>query len=56
MAKNGARSDGQVDSAYGPRQMPNPMPGKWVKRDPSSGRFKATKEAGGSFKHIRRER
>lgn len=56
MAKNGAHGNGRIGATSDRHQMQGPMPGKWVKRDASTGRFMATKNAGGSFKGVRRER
>ena len=55
MAKNGAKGRGRVGAVTGRSQVRNPQTGLWVKRDTSTGRFKAVKKSGGQFKGVRRE-
>lgn len=55
MAKNGANGAGTVGTVEGRRQVPNPKTGLWTHRDTSTGRFAATKAAGGSFRGVKRE-
>ena len=55
MAKNGGKGGGRNGAIRGRSQFQNPKNGNWTKRDASSGRFVATKGAGGPFKGVRRE-
>ena len=56
MAKNGANGKGRVGQVRGRSQSYNPKTGTWTKRDTSTGRFMQSKQTGGSFKGVRKEK
>lgn len=45
----------RVGDVRGRSTVPDPVTGKWARRDTSTGRFEELKRSGGSFRSVRRE-